>query len=337
MRIHIDGFPDDLRAIGEAEIKEVIQAFGTFESIESLFDLTHIHEVIVTPNYEQTVRAHLRAEIGDIGNAYRATRHGIAAHGYTASRIEDGKIRFTIILAADSMGNWQESSRLWRLTTLYHEIFHSVRGKIRFEEKGASQHRDKWKPDDYFSFILKTATEEYMVDKLTDKFLKFVARDGEGQPFELHKTMVSGGWDYSEGAIAILNGMRAHFARDVRAFMLWQTDIQTLADESSLYIMDTVTVLAHFAATNDELGSWREVEARLKACNGHSRFLVDAWPAIHGYWRLAWGSDDEARLETASVHAQEAISSIFVRCGLELSELEDGTYINVNFPPTLTP
>lgn len=148
VKITIDGFPEDLRRVGAAEIKEIVMAFEAVASVsdeaDPIWRLDHIDEIRVTANLEEEVRNHLRAELGDIADTYKASRHGVMVQGHTASRYEGNDIRSTITLAADGMGDFKPSGRLSRTVTLCHEIFHAIGRKAHFDKKGAPRPRDQW-------------------------------------------------------------------------------------------------------------------------------------------------------------------------------------------------
>jgi len=330
--IRIEGFSDDLRAAGEAEIREILEAFQSIAPAipesASLWRLDHIDEVLVTPSIEEVVREHLRPELGDIADTYRSARHGMSVQGYTASRIEGEELRSRLILAADGMGDWQPPSRLYRTMTLCHEVFHAVLRRSRFERDGPRGPREEWRVDDLLSVILGIATEEYRVDKLTDRFIYGFFRDDQGRPIETHRLMVAAGWGYLDGAIGIVNAILNQFIQAFWKLDRGEIDIVGHMNQTSNFIVDVMAWLAHLSAVHDSLDGWAEDEAQFMASDGYSRFLFDAWPKVHQFWLLKWDSDDQAAVDAVEADAQTAVKSIFARCGVDMTDIEDGIYWN---------
>ena len=288
-----------------------------------------IERVVIAKDFDATINR-LSSVHKAYGIEYKAQRRSVRAAAKVLVHVENDEISFSLIFDGETFGSWEESAKGLRFEKFLHELSHIVLYDARFERVGTENFYPNENTAEGVCFSLALITrDEYIVDRVVDKFCREFLTDEHHQPVHLAKLHMAEGVDFRVVLAELMGKMPNFIRQNVRDFKLWRTTIEVLWPEILQFLEELLTVFAHCAATYDTLKEWGQILADISATEAYRTFLGGHLERIHEEWQK-WFSEPHYDEAGSLDVIQDQIRQTFRNCGLTLTNVANGIYVTVD-------
>lgn len=316
--------------IPEREEAAVQEIRWLLQVLSMISKKVRVERVVVAKDFDATINKLLSVHKA-YGIEYKAQRRSVRAIAKTLRHIENEKISFSLLFDGEVFGSWEERAKAFRFEKFLHELVHTILDNARFERVGAKDfYADARTAEGVCLSLALVTRNEYIVDRIVDELCQKCLTDEDHQPVRLAKLHLAEGVDFRPTLSELMETMPSFIGQNVRDFKLWRMTIDTLWPRMCQFVEELLTVFAHCAATHDRQEEWRRTLADISGTEAYRSFLSGHLEGIHREWQKWF--DEPDRDEAVSLEAmQNEIREILRRCGLTLTNVSEGTYVEVDF------
>jgi len=312
--IILDGVVENKRTAAYSEIKQILDMI--FSDGINPVDLIRISR-----EFQGTVQNFLKSygqeRLWDPHHEY-----GIAC-AKTIPYLKGEKLAFTIILDGNFIGAWTEEQYFFRTATLIHELIHVKDDQRRWAEIGTKFFEEPTRKQECLFHNAWIIWEEYKANRVVAELFEKIAEEIKG------KVNYSFALGHADTLHDLLKDIREYVKRNIQDFRFYKLTPTEICYRITSRICGILVLCAYAYAIVDFSNELKEKIVEVEKLDGYQFLLSENWPKIHSILKELYGSAKEYHPELINKIADE-IDEIYQKCGLQISDVEKGLWVNVH-------
>jgi hypothetical protein len=311
-QIILEGVDENRKEEAETEIREIINA--VFQNTEN-----HVDTINVTRKFRETIRDLVKNSEKD----YDPHHEYGTAFAKTIPILKEEKLAYIIVLDGNFVGEWKEEQKVFRLTTLAHELVHVADGFRRWLKIGTeSFFAESAGKQGWLIHNALIIWEEYDANRLVEEMIEDVAKKLGGK---VNNDLILG---HARQLRTLLEGIHDFVRQSIRDFRNWKLDPTELSFKITSRIFGALVLCAYLYALSNRSDEAKERMAEIEGLEGYHFLLFDSWPRIQSILEELYSRRREYLQDLIDKMAYE-IDEIVQKCGLEMRDAAEGFYLDV--------
>lgn len=281
--------------------------------------------IIVARDFAQTVESFRQNSLkGEF--PYDPKRSETISCAKTMPYVQNGELKFAIVMDGKILGNWKEEQKYTRMVKLIHEFIHVIDNKALYDRLGAEAF-----------FKEPNTVEEWMISLAHDVWMEYHAERFVYQTFEefvrksWQEASINYGpiYGYVDSFFNILSKLPSFLQTIIDDFIKCKLNMDEFFPSVYFRIREMLVLAAYTSALTEVLPDFVKRMQPIRQTKEYQFFLADLWTDIHEELKQLYlenGTKEDIQMRRIA----DYLRCLFSRCGCDMNNTSQGMFVRVN-------